>query len=54
MCVKVSKICYIVGASDTQGIYIDRREDDYIIAADAGYSGIRAGKIRKKSGVIGL
>ncbi len=34
------KICYIVGASDTQGIYIDKREDDYIIAADAGYSAL--------------
>lgn len=34
------KICYIVGASDTQGIFIDRREDDYVIAADAGYSAL--------------
>lgn len=34
------KICYIVGASDTKGIFIDRREDDYIIAADAGYSAL--------------
>ena len=34
------KICYIVGASDTKGIFIDRGEDDYIIAADAGYSSL--------------
>ncbi len=34
-------ICYIVGASDTKGIYIDRKEDDYIIAADAGYSALK-------------
>ena len=33
-------ICYIVGASDTEGIYINRREDDYVIAADAGYSAL--------------
>ena len=34
------KICYISGASDTEGIYINRGEDDYIIAADAGYSAL--------------
>ncbi len=35
------KICYIVGASDTKGIYIDKQENDYIIAADAGYSALK-------------
>lgn len=34
------RICYIVGASDTEGIYIDRGADDYVIAADAGYSAL--------------
>lgn len=38
----MKKICYIVGASDTKGIYIDRQDGDYIIAADAGYSSLKA------------
>ena len=32
----MSKICYIIGASVTEGMYIDKRDDDYVIAADAG------------------
>ncbi|MBQ8474785.1 MAG: thiamine diphosphokinase [Clostridia bacterium] len=35
------KICYIVGASDTQGIYIDKKEEDYVIAADAGFAALQ-------------
>lgn len=32
----MQSICFIIGASDTTGMYIDKREGDYIIAADAG------------------
>ena len=32
----MSKICYVIGASVTDGMYIDRRDGDYVIAADAG------------------
>lgn len=36
----MKNICYIIGASVTEGMYIDRREGDYIIAADAGFSAL--------------
>lgn len=36
----MKQICYIIGASDTDGMYIDRREGDYIIAADAGLAAL--------------
>lgn len=32
----MNNICYIIGASVTRGMYIDRRDGDFIIAADAG------------------
>ena len=31
-------ICYIVGAAKTGSLRIDKKETDYIIAADGGYS----------------
>ena len=36
----MKNICYIIGASVTEGMYIDRREGDFIIAADAGFSAL--------------
>ena len=36
----MKKICFIVGASDTEGICINKGPEDYIIAADAGYSAL--------------
>lgn len=36
----MNNICYIIGASDTEGMYIDRREGDYVIAADAGLASL--------------
>ena len=32
----MNSICYIVGASDSRGMCIDKREGDFIIAADGG------------------
>lgn len=34
-------ICYIVGASVTEGMYIDRRDKDFVIAADAGLEALQ-------------
>ena len=40
----MKRICYIIGASVTDGMEIDRREGDFIIAADAGLAALdRAG-----------
>lgn len=36
----MKNICYIIGASVTDGMYIDRRDGDYIIAADAGLASL--------------
>lgn len=36
----MKNICYIIGASVTEGMYIDRREGDLIIAADAGFAAL--------------
>ncbi|MBQ2729910.1 MAG: thiamine diphosphokinase [Clostridia bacterium] len=36
----MKNICYIIGASVTEGIYIDKREKDFIIAADAGLASL--------------
>jgi len=36
----MKKICYIIGASVTDGMYIDKRENDLIIAADAGLAAL--------------
>ncbi|MCI8610877.1 MAG: thiamine diphosphokinase [Clostridiales bacterium] len=36
----MKNICYIIGASVTEGMYIDRREGDFVIAADAGFSAL--------------
>lgn len=36
----MKNICYIIGASVTCGMYIDKREGDYIIAADAGLAAL--------------
>lgn len=36
----MKKICYIIGASDTAGMYIDKKEGDFIIAADAGLASL--------------
>lgn len=38
----MKNICYIIGASDTSGMYIDRQEGDYVIAADAGLAALDA------------
>ena len=38
----MKNICYIVGASVTDGMYIDKIEGDYVIAADAGMSALEA------------
>ena len=36
----MKKICYIIGASVTEGMYIDRKADDFVIAADAGLASL--------------
>ncbi len=36
----MKNICYIIGASVTEGMYIDRGEGDLIIAADAGFAAL--------------
>ncbi len=36
----MKNICYIIGASVTEGMYIDRRVGDFVIAADAGLSAL--------------
>lgn len=36
----MNNICYIVGASDTRGMCIDKREGDFIIAADGGLASL--------------
>ncbi|MBQ4067167.1 MAG: thiamine diphosphokinase [Clostridia bacterium] len=36
----MKKICYIIGASVTDGMYIDKREGDYVIAADGGLAAL--------------
>lgn len=36
----MKNICYIVGASVTDGMYVDKKEGDYIIAADAGIAAL--------------
>ncbi len=36
----MKNICYIIGASVTEGMYIDKREGDFIIAADGGLSSL--------------
>ena len=42
----MKRICYIIGASVTEGMYIDRRDGDFIIAADAGLSALEKAGIR--------
>lgn len=37
----MNKICYIVGASTAAGMYIERRDGDFIIAADAGLDALQ-------------
>ena len=36
----MKNICYIIGASVTEGMYIDKREGDFVIAADAGLASL--------------
>ncbi|MBE6587061.1 MAG: thiamine diphosphokinase [Ruminococcaceae bacterium] len=36
----MKNICYIIGASVTDGMYIDKRAGDFVIAADAGLSSL--------------
>lgn len=36
----MKNICYIIGASVTDGMYVDKREGDFIIAADGGLSSL--------------
>ncbi|MBR6676743.1 MAG: thiamine diphosphokinase, partial [Clostridia bacterium] len=36
----MNNICYIVGASVTDGMYIDKREGDLVIAADGGLASL--------------
>lgn len=36
----MKNICYIIGASDTRGMYVDKREGDFVIAADGGYGAL--------------
>lgn len=42
----MKNICYIIGASVTEGMYIDRRDGDFIIAADAGLSALEKAGVR--------
>ena len=36
----MKNICYIIGASVTDGMYIDKKDGDFIIAADAGLASL--------------
>ena len=36
----MKNICYIIGASVTDGMYIDKKDGDFIIAADAGLAAL--------------
>lgn len=42
----MKKICYIIGASITEGMYIDRHDGDFVIAADAGLASL------EKAGIV--
>ena len=41
----MKNICYIIGASVTDGMYIDRRPGDFVIAADGGLSALDRMKV---------